>query len=55
MKKINLMKYGFYRTPEKDFSDDGSRFICYGLEGADRIRLSKTKWQDEIFLSATIY
>lgn len=29
MTRINLVKYGFVRCPEEDFSDDGNRFTCY--------------------------
>lgn len=29
MKKINLTKYGFIRSPENDFTDDSNKFSCY--------------------------
>ena len=29
MKKIELTKYGFVRSKEDDFTDDGTRFTCY--------------------------
>ena len=29
MQRIVLTKYGFVRTPEKDFTDDGNHFTCY--------------------------
>jgi hypothetical protein len=38
MKKIMMTKYGFVRTPEDDFSDDGSRFQAYR---AGRVRVTK--------------
>lgn len=28
-----MKKYGFYRTPSEDFSDDGTRFLCYEYKG----------------------
>ena len=48
MNRINMTKYGFERWPEKDFSDDGSRFTCYR---AGDIEVSKTTWNGEVFLS----
>ena len=38
MKQINLVKFGFIRSPEDDFSDDGSRFTCYRV---GNMRVSK--------------
>ena len=51
MKQINLTKYGFVRTPNEDFSDDGSRFYVYH---AGRVRVSKTTWNGEVFLAGRI-
>lgn len=48
MKTINLTKYGFVRSPEDDFSDDGSRFTCYRV---GNVRVSKSSYQDEIFIA----
>lgn len=48
MKTINLTKYGFIRSPEDDFSDDGSRFTCYRV---GNVRVSKSSYQDEIFIA----
>ena len=52
MKKILMSKYGFVRWPEQDFSDDGSRFTCY--KAGQRIRVSKTTYDGEVFISGTI-
>lgn len=49
MKRIDLVKYGFVRSPEDDFSDDGARFTCYRV---GNIRVSKTIYQGEAFISA---
>lgn len=52
MANINFKKCGWIRTPEKDFSDDGNRFICYGLEGwGNQIRLSKCTYEDSVYIS----
>ncbi len=39
MTRINLVKYGFVRWPEEDFSDDGNRFTCYRV--GTRVRVTK--------------
>lgn len=52
MTKINMTKYGFVRWPEEDFTDDGSRFTCYRV--GERVRVSKTTYQGEVFISARI-
>lgn len=52
MTKINMTKYGFIRWPEQDFSDDGARFTCYKV--GERVRVSKTTYQGEAFISARI-
>ena len=52
MNKVNLTKYGFVRTPEEDFSDDGTRFQVY--KAGKNMRISKATWQDEIFLAARL-
>ena len=49
MTKINLVKYGFVRWPEKDFSDDGNRFTCY--KAGKNIRVSKHVSNGDIYLS----
>lgn len=51
MERVNLSKYGFIRCPEEDFSDDGSRFICYKV---GRVRVSKTTYNGDIFLAGRI-
>lgn len=48
MKTVNLTKYGFIRSPEDDFSDDGSRFTCYRV---GNVRVSKSSYHDEIFIA----
>lgn len=47
MKNINLTKFGFVRSKEDDFTDDGSRFTCYKVGD---VRVSKTTYNDEIFI-----
>ncbi len=48
MDRINLTKYGFIRRPALDFSDDGSRFRCYELDG---IEVSYLKSNYGIYIS----
>ena len=50
MKRINMTKYGFVRWPEKDFTDDGSSFICYRAGKA--VRVSKHVSDGLVYLSA---
>lgn len=52
MTRINMTKYGFVRWPEQDFSDDGTRFICYKV--GKRVRVSKATTQGMTFISARI-
>jgi len=52
MKQINLKKYGFERSPEDDFSDDGNKFTCYKLYGCPKMRISKLVSNGEAYLSA---
>lgn len=52
MTRINMIKYGFKRWPEEDFTDDGSRFTCYKV--GDRVRVSKTIWNEMVYLNARI-
>lgn len=47
MKRINLAKYGFVRTPEEDFSDDGTRFTTYTVGD---VRVTKAKYEDMSFI-----
>lgn len=49
MKKIMMTKYGFVRWPEKDFSDDGNRFICY--RAGKKVRVSKLVADGQVYLS----
>ena len=50
MKKINLTKYGFVRWPERDFSDDGSRFSCF--RAGKNVEVSKHVSDGQVYLSA---
>ena len=52
MKKIMMTKYGFVRTPESDFSDDGAKFDTYRV--GNRVRVSKTTYKGDAFISASI-
>ena len=52
MKRVNLVKYGFVRWPEEDFSDDGSMFYCYKV--GKRVRVSKCTYNGEVYLSGHI-
>ena len=51
MQKVNLSKYGFVRTPNEDFSDDGTRFYVYRV---GRVRVSKATWNGQVFLAGRI-
>ena len=53
MQRINLVKYGFERWEDEDFSDDGARFYCYRV--GSRVRVSKTTWNGEVFLAGSIH
>ena len=50
MKRINLTKYGFVRWPERDFSDDGSRFSCF--RAGKKVEVSKLVSDGQVYLSA---
>lgn len=49
MNRINLTKYGFVRSPEDDFSDDGNRFTCYKV---GNVRVSKIVSDGRAYISA---
>lgn len=49
MKRIMMAKYGFERWPEKDFTDDSSRFTCYRAGKA--VRVSKLISDGQAYLS----
>lgn len=51
MTRINLVKYGFARTPEEDFSDDGNRFQVYKV---GRMRVTKLVSDGEAFIDGDI-
>ena len=52
MKRINMAKYGFIRTPDDDFSDDGNRFTCYQAGEYENVRISKLVSDGQVYLSA---
>lgn len=52
MERINMTKYGFVRSPEQDFTDDGSRFTCYK---AGDVLVSKLVSYGEVYLSPRYY
>lgn len=49
MKRIMMAKYGFERWPERDFTDDSSRYVCYRAGKA--VRVSKLVSDGQIYLS----
>lgn len=49
MTRINLTKYGFVRNSAEDFSDDGTRFQVYSLDG---MRVSKAISDGYLYLAA---
>lgn len=51
MKRIRLDSFGFTRAPEYDFSDDGARFTCYTIGTTRKMRVSKSTYEGEVFLS----
>lgn len=51
MTRINLVKYGFVRCPEEDFSDDGNRFQAYKV---GRVLVTKLVSDGEAYISGAI-
>ena len=51
MKRINLTKFGFVRSKEDDFSDDGNRFICYKI---GKIRVSKLVSDGQAYITCSM-
>ena len=51
MTRINLVKYGFVRTPEDDFSDDGNRFQAYRV---GRVQVTKLVSDGEAYIDGGI-
>lgn len=49
MTRVNLIKYGFVRWPEEDFSDDGNRFR--GYRAGKKVRVSKLVADGDVYLS----
>ena len=54
MKRVNLTKYGFIRTPDDDFSDDGNYFRCYQAGEYENIRISKLVSDGRVYLSSQV-
>ena len=54
MKRISLLKYGFERSKEDDFDDDGNYFTCYRHPLAPNIRVSKLVADGEVYLSSSV-
>jgi hypothetical protein len=54
MKRVNLVKYGFIRTPEDDFVDDSNRFQCYQAGEYENIRISKLVSDGRVYLSSQV-
>lgn len=54
MKRINMAKYGFIRTPDDDFSDDGAYFRCYQAGEYENVRISKLVSDGQVYLSAQV-
>jgi hypothetical protein len=52
MKRIELTKFGFIRSKEDDFSDDGNRFTCYRV--GKRVCVSKLISDGEAYIDAYI-
>lgn len=51
MQRINMIKYGFVRSPEDDFNDDGSHFTCYRV---GNVRVSKTVYDGIVYLLGSL-
>lgn len=49
MTRVNLIKYGFVRWPERDFSDDGSRFTCF--KAGKNVEVTKLVADGQAYLS----
>ena len=52
MKRINLVKFGFVRALEEDFTDDSSRFTCY--RAGEAARVSKLVSNGQAYLSCCV-
>lgn len=53
MTRINLIKYGFIRFPEEDFTDDGNRFTCYRFSDTNS-HISKLVADGQAYLSCHV-
>lgn len=51
---LRLTSFGFIRSPQDDFTDDGSTFTCYRYPGLDGMRVSvcKSTWSDDSYFIA---
>lgn len=54
MKRIALAKYGFVKTPELNFEDDGNHFEGWKTSESSRLRISKLVSNGDAFLSCDI-
>ena len=54
MTRINLVKYGFIRSPEQDFTDDGNRFTCYRILPTSESHVSKLVSNGQVYLSFSV-
>lgn len=52
MKQINLIKYGFIRDINRDFSDDGTRFTTY--RAGNNIKVTKAVCQGQVYIAASV-
>lgn len=51
MKRIDMVKYGFVRSPEDDFRDDGNSFVGYRV---GRVRVTKCVSDGQAYIDGTI-
>ena len=54
MKKIELTKYGFVRSKEDDFTDDGTRFTCYRVGNILVSKAASRCTPGLVFIAATL-
>ena len=51
MKRIDMVKYGFVRSPEDDFRDDGNSFVGYRV---GRVRVTKCVSDGQAYIDGNI-
>lgn len=49
---VTMSSFGFVRSPEEDFSDDGTRFKVYRINEAPEMHITYVKSSGEYFISA---